>query len=190
MPRKGLDREQVLDAATRIADQEGLATLTIARLAAELHIKPPSLYNHIENLDQLMDGLNVRGMQKIIEATRIAAAGRSGKDALFAMASGFREVAKQHPGLYAATQVSVHKFGPEARELASTYLNALLAVLQGYQLEEEQALHFIRILRSLLKGFIDLELGGGFGMPLKIEETFQLMLDTFDAGLKAAKTGA
>ncbi|GEM48506.1 TetR/AcrR family transcriptional regulator [Deinococcus cellulosilyticus] len=184
MPRKGLDREQVLDAAEQIANQEGLQALTIARLAAALNIKPPSLYNHIESLDQLIDGLTVRGMRMMIDLTRDAAAGKSCKDALCAVAHVHRNAARTRPGLYTATQVSVQKFGPEAQELAGVYLQVILSVLQGYHLEEEQALHAVRILRALLKGFIDLELGGGFGMPLKIDETFQVMLDTFDAGLR------
>lgn len=183
MPRKGLSFDQVLDAAAQLADREGLQSLTLARLASELHIKPPSLYNHIQSLEHLQDSLAARGMQMMIERTRQAAAGRSGKAALFAVAKTHRESAKEHPGLYTATQISVQKFSPESQKLASIYLSTILDVLQGYHLEEDKALHFIRIFRSMLKGFMDLEVGGGFGMPLKLEETFELMLETLHSGM-------
>ena len=187
MPRKGLDREQVLDAAANLADREGLSSLTLARLAAELKIKPPSLYNHIESLEQLQDGLTERGLKDLLNMTRDSVAGRSGREALIGLAHAHRTYASKHPGLYAATQLPVKRLGPASASVAESYLNVVLSALRGYGLEGEAALHHVRILRSALRGFIDLELGGGFGMPLHIDQTFEMMLDTLDAGLSRSQ---
>jgi len=58
------------------------------------------------------------------------------------------------------------------------------AVLAGYGLEGDDALHATRGLRSLLHGFVSLETGGGFGLPLDLDESFRRLLQVFMAGLR------
>ncbi|MDQ8046362.1 MAG: TetR family transcriptional regulator, partial [Patulibacter sp.] len=53
-PRAGLDPGRVADAAVAIADRDGLDGVTIARVAAELGVKGPSLYNHVASRDALV----------------------------------------------------------------------------------------------------------------------------------------
>ena len=64
MPRAGLTPDSVLDAAARIADADGLPAVTLARLAAELGVRPPSLYKHVDGLDAIHRGLALRGLQR------------------------------------------------------------------------------------------------------------------------------
>lgn len=52
-----LSRERVLQAAVGIADAHGLAALTMRSLAAQLNVKPMSLYYYIRNKDRLLDAL-------------------------------------------------------------------------------------------------------------------------------------
>jgi hypothetical protein len=40
-------------------------------------------------------------------------------------------------------------------------------------------------MRASLRGFIDLELGGGYGYPLDVDESFRLLLKMFDDGLRS-----
>ena len=54
MPRAGLDSEIVTEAAAAIVNAEGLAGLTLARLAATLRVAPPSLYKHVGGLEDLI----------------------------------------------------------------------------------------------------------------------------------------
>jgi DNA-binding transcriptional regulator YhcF (GntR family) len=53
-PRQTLDRKHVLRAAIAIADAEGLAAVSMRRLAAELGVGPMSLYRHVANKDELV----------------------------------------------------------------------------------------------------------------------------------------
>ena len=53
MPRVGLDREAVVEAAIALADRAGIEGLTIKSLAQKLGVQPPSLYNHVESLEAL-----------------------------------------------------------------------------------------------------------------------------------------
>jgi AcrR family transcriptional regulator len=52
-----LSRERVLLAALRLADAEGLEALSMRNLAQELGVKAMSLYNHVKNKDDLIDGI-------------------------------------------------------------------------------------------------------------------------------------
>lgn len=55
--REPLSRERVLVAAIRLVDAEGLAPLTMRRLAAELNVEAMSLYHHLPGKEALIDGL-------------------------------------------------------------------------------------------------------------------------------------
>ena len=103
MPRRGLDRERVVDAAVAIADADGLEAVTLARVAAALEVKPPSLYNHVDGRDALVRAIALRALAELTDALRRAATGRAGADALGAVARAQLAYARAHPGRYAAT---------------------------------------------------------------------------------------
>ncbi len=108
--------------------------------------------------------------------------GRSGDDAVRALASELRGFVRAHPGLYPATVKSAEGDTPEIQEAARELLEVYLAVLQGYGLRAKQAIHALRYLRSALHGFISLELQGGFGMPEDVDTSYRRLISavTFD----------
>src|SRR4051812_260603 len=57
MPRTPLSRERVLRAAMALADRDGIDSLTMRRLGQELGVEAMSLYNHVANKDDLLDGM-------------------------------------------------------------------------------------------------------------------------------------
>jgi AcrR family transcriptional regulator len=67
-----LTLERILDAALRIADDEGLEALSMRRLATELHAGATSLYWHVRNKDELLDLLVDRVIGEMLEAIRPA----------------------------------------------------------------------------------------------------------------------
>ena len=106
MPRAGLDAEAVVTAAAALADADGLSQLTLAKLAVELGIRTPSLYAHVDGLDDLRARLGARGARQLAGALHVAAAGRARSDGLRAVAKAYREYAHAHPGTYAAMQIA------------------------------------------------------------------------------------
>ncbi|WP_371520856.1 TetR/AcrR family transcriptional regulator [Kitasatospora sp. NBC_01300] len=52
-----LSRERIVAAALRLIDAEGLAALSTRRLATELSVSGPSLYNHVATKDELLDAV-------------------------------------------------------------------------------------------------------------------------------------
>jgi AcrR family transcriptional regulator len=56
-PRVRLDRNQVLRAAIALADADGIESLTMRRLGEELGVEAMSLYNHVANKEDLLNGM-------------------------------------------------------------------------------------------------------------------------------------
>src|SRR5712664_1487853 len=56
-PRTPLSRERVLLAAVAFADEHGIASLSMRKLGEVLGVEAMSLYNHVANKDQLLDGM-------------------------------------------------------------------------------------------------------------------------------------
>ena len=55
--REPLSRERVLRAALALADEAGVESLSMRKLAKELGVEAMSLYNHVANKDDILDGL-------------------------------------------------------------------------------------------------------------------------------------
>ena len=183
MPRAGLDAAAVVDAAATLADADGLEALTLARLAGRLRIRTPSLYAHVGGLGDLRERLAARGASQLHAALAEAAAGRAGGDALRAVADAYRAFAHAHPGLYAAIQRAREGEESPAATAAADVLGVIVAVMRGYGLEGEDAIHAVRMVRSALHGFVALEAEGGFGMPISLDNTWERLVALLDRGL-------
>lgn len=185
MPRAGLDPTAVVDAAARLADAEGLESVTLARVAAALGVRPPSLYAHIVSLEDLRRRVGARGAREIAVELGRAAAGRAGVDALRAVAYAYRAYASEHPGSYAAAQSARELQKNEEAVVASREAtDVVLAVLRGYGLDGDDAVHAARTIRVTLHGFVSLEAEGGFAIELSLDETFERLIATLDRGLR------
>ncbi len=189
-PRRHIDRQRVLDVSIALADEHGFEAVTLASVAAELGIRIPSLYNHISGLPGLRQEMRLWGLQQLGDTLRRAAVGKAGDDAVVNVAQAYRAFALAHPGIYSAT---VRAPAPEELDLAAAsqeVLDVVLTVMAAYALSAEDSLHVIRALRSLLHGFVELEIGGGFGMALDRDESFSQLLDLFLQGLHTRQVQA
>lgn len=180
----GLDQATVVHAAADLADQHGLDQLTLAQLAAHLEIRTPSLYNHIDGLPGLRRELALLGLHQLAECKGRAAMGVAGEAAVRAVTQAYREYVHQHPGLYAATLRAPDPTDAELQQAAKRVVEIILAALAAYNLADEDALHAVRGLRSIVHGFATLELAGGFGMPLDRDESFRRLVQIFIGGLR------
>lgn len=173
--RRGLTPETVVDAATAIVESDGMDALTLTRVAHALRVKPPSLYNHVAGLDSLRRAVTLQTFEDLGRRLGAAAMGRSGRDALQAIAAEVRAYATTHPGLYELTT----RARPEDDEYAAASMRPVepvLAILRGYDMNDDEAIHAARALRSALHGFVSLENSGGFGLDVDIDESFSWLV--------------
>lgn len=181
--RAGLDRAAVVRAAAELVDAAGGREVTLADLAAHLGIRTPSLYNHIAGQEGLRRELALLGLRELAARLSRAAIGKAADDAVFALAHAYRAFAKERPGLYAATLRAPDPTDDELLKVSQEILSILRTVLEAYGLRDDAAVHTIRALRSLLHGFVSLELAGGFGLPLDLDESFVRLVHVFIDGL-------
>ncbi len=190
VPRAGLNRTVVVEAAGALADERGLEDLSLADLAGRLGVRKPSLYNHVAGIGDLRRGLALAGLRELGRSLSRAAAGKAGDDGLFALAEAYRSFVKQRPGLYAATVRSYRLSYPDDVELGAAEREALepvLAVLASCGISDgEEAIHAARGLRSVAHGFATLEEAGGFGMSADQNESFRRLVRAFAHGLRSA----
>ncbi|RRJ62045.1 TetR/AcrR family transcriptional regulator [Paenibacillus oralis] len=183
-PRIGLDSTAVLMAAVEVANAEGAAAVSISSVARKLGIRPPSLYNHVSGLEEIRAGLAKYALERLYDHIAGAVGDLSGEHAIRRFADAYLAFAHEHPGLYEAVQMAP---GPEDRQLqeaGSRLVELTLRYLSSYPLTEEQALHTVRGLRSLIHGFASLKRQGGFGLPLEVRDSLHFNLDLLLGGLK------
>jgi AcrR family transcriptional regulator len=92
-PRKGLSLDQVLDAAIEVADAEGLAALSMSRLAKQLGFTTMSIYRYVDSKDTLVQVLSDR----VIGPPPVFDEGLSWRDALKAWAAAEFAAIFAHP---------------------------------------------------------------------------------------------
>lgn len=185
MPRAGLDPAVVVAAAAGLADEIGLANVTMGLLAERLGVRAPSLYKHIDSQADLNRRIAVLALTELGDALRDALQGRAGRDALSAAARTIRAFVTEHPARYAAT-IRIDADGPDDQLVAAgaRVLGSLSAVLAGYKIDPAGTIHALRMLRSLFHGFTVLESAGGFQMPTDVDDSFEWLIDFVDRGLR------
>lgn len=178
-PGTSLTREDVVATALDILRSEGEGGLGLHRIARELHIKPPSLYNHIDSQLDLERACAGHGWKLIARAMhRAADAEPDPRKRLMAIARGCREFVRQNQALYRVmSAASVDYDHPDIGPNLADAVNTLRQALEPLGITGDDAIHAVRMLRAMVHGFATLEIGGQFGMPQSVHESFDWMLD-------------
>jgi AcrR family transcriptional regulator len=184
MPRAGLSPQRVVAEAAAVADAVGLEQLTLAEVAQRLGVALPSLYKHVNGLADLRRELALLGMGELAATLGRAAMGRSGRDALAAVAEAYRAFATDRAGLYSATMRAPSPDDVELAAVSQEALDVALAVMRSYDIEGADAVHAIRIFRSAMHGFVAQEASGAFGMIESVDESYRLLIDLLDLAFR------
>ena len=156
-----LSRDSIVNAALTFLDREGWDALTINALAMQLGTKGPSLYNHVNSLEDLRRTVRMRVVGDIIEMLNTVADGRTRDDAVTAMASAYRSYAHHHPGRYSAfTRMPLGGDDPEFTEATRAAAAPVISVLGSYGLDGDNAFYAALEFWSAMHGFVLLEMTG------------------------------
>ena len=162
--RMPLNRERVLRAAVALADQSGIESLTMRRLGHELGVEAMSLYNHVANKDDILDGI----ADLVLTDIDVPPSGTDWKRAMRQRAISTHEVLLAHP--WAAMLImSRYNIGPGM----TRYLDATLGRLRDGGFSIEGALDAWNTLDSHLYGFTLQELN----LPFEVEEAQRVSAD-------------
>ncbi len=190
MGRKlGLTREQIVEAATVIADRDGLDALSLASVASTLGIQSPSLYNHVDGLTGLRRQLSIHASTLLTAELADRVEGLEGTEALRALAEQLRSFAHRHPGLYESLlPAPTPEQDSEAAAALAGPVEVVGSVLVGMGVDPAAMIPLIRALRASVHGFVDLELRGGFGLPDDIDESFATVVNLVVNAITAHST--
>ncbi|WP_406817074.1 TetR/AcrR family transcriptional regulator [Mycobacterium sp. M23085] len=156
-----LSRDAIIDGALTFLDREGWDALTINALAMQLGTKGPSLYNHVDSLEDLRRAVRIRVIDDIITMLNRVGEGRARDDAVLVMAGAYRSYAHHHPGRYSAfTRMPFGGDDPEYTAATRGAAAPVIAVLSSYGLDGEAAFHASLEFWSALHGFVLLEMTG------------------------------
>ncbi|MFF5215326.1 TetR/AcrR family transcriptional regulator [Micromonospora sp. NPDC000442] len=176
MPRAGLNAQVVVREAARLVDEVGYHRLTLAALANRLGVALPSLYKHVKGAEALAQQLSALATAEIADEMTTAAAGRSGEDALRAVAAAYRSYARRHPGRYPATQRVPDPADPAHLAAGERAVGVVYAILRGYGIDGAAAVDGVRMFRAAVHGFVALEAAGDFGLPRELDRSFDQMI--------------
>jgi AcrR family transcriptional regulator len=155
--RPPLTRERVLEAAVDLADRDGLGALTMRRLGAELGVEAMSLYKHVANKEEILDGI----IELVIGEIEIPNNGAHWKEAMRRRAMSAREVLSRHSWAIGLLE-NRGSTGPAALR----YLNAILGNLRTAGFSIENAAHAFWLLDSYVYGHVIQETS----MPISTSE--------------------
>ncbi|MEU4623727.1 TetR-like C-terminal domain-containing protein [Actinoplanes sp. NPDC023801] len=178
MPRERITPDALVSVAADLADEIGFEHLTLSAVAKRFGVRDASLYTHIRGLADLQERVAMRALGEWADALAAAIAGRSGHAALSAFADTYRRMATGHPGRYAATR---HPVAPERlaeSDSAARIVEVCYALLRGYGLSEPNSTDAVRLLRSTLHGFSDLEATGGFTADRSLDASWWRAVET------------
>lgn len=172
MPRAGLSTARVVEEAEALADELGSSQITLAEVANRFGVKLPSIYKHIAGAEALQRAMAARAKTELAALLARSTVGRSREDAVIAMCGAYRRWAKEHPGRYELTTRAPDPDDTAGVEASAAVVAVCGDVLSGYQLAGDDAVDAIRALRAVVHGFLDLERGGGFGLPAGTDRSF------------------
>lgn len=147
-------KRQILDTALALADERGLAALTMRAVAEKLGVTAMALYPHIGDKDGLLDGLVDRMLAELLPA--IPATGDA-EERLLAIGRAARALARRHPSAYALL-LSRPSVTPDAVRLVDAIYTALLEL--GVPAAEVPRIE--RLLSTFALGYATSEVNGRF----------------------------
>lgn len=185
-----MSQDAVIEAALTVLERDGLDAVTGTRIADELGVTQPALYRHVEGMEEVWRGLGLQIRSRLVDALNEAAAGRSGADAVVAVANAWRRFANEHRSFYAATDRHPCAGDPELEAAVEEVVAVLARTVRGYRLDDTSSIDAARMLRSFLHGFVHLEHGDGHPSPYDTDASFERIVRLLTTVLDIASPGS
>ncbi|MBE9157404.1 TetR/AcrR family transcriptional regulator C-terminal domain-containing protein [Nodosilinea sp. LEGE 06152] len=162
--RLPLSRERILQTALHLADEGGLEALSMRKLAQALGVKAMSLYNHIANRDDLIDGI----VDSVVSEIEVPKPGADWKLAMRRRAISAHAVLLRHPW---ATMPLVSRINVGPAMLR--YVDSTLGCLREAGFSFEMADHAWNAIDSHIYGFTLQELN----FPIEASDYSEIAAD-------------
>jgi AcrR family transcriptional regulator len=139
-----LSRERILETAVAVADRDGIDALSMRKLAMQLGVDPMSLYNHVRDKDDLLDGM----VDAVIGEIEPSIGDSDWRSSLRGTILGARGTLLRHP--WAPRLIESRR---DASPAAMRYYDAVLGILRRGGFSIEISHHALHVLGSRALGF-------------------------------------
>jgi AcrR family transcriptional regulator len=163
--RVPLSRDRVLRTALELADRDGIESLTMRKLGGELGVEAMSLYNHVANKEDLLDGL----ADIVTGEIEVPTDDTDWKTAMRRRAISARRMLARHPWAGGVIESRTNPSRPR-----SEYPEAVVGILRRAGFSIEMAIHTFFTLDSYIYGFAIQEQSLPSGTP----EEFSAIAET------------
>jgi AcrR family transcriptional regulator len=171
--RTRLSRERVLSAAVALADTGGLSSLTIRSLAQELGVKPMSVYYHVANKDEILDGI----VDFVFSQIELPNTTGDWREEIHRRAVSARQVLRRHSWAIALMESRTSP-GPATLR----HHDAVIATLRAAGFSLAMTAHAYAVLDAHVYGFAVQEASLPFEGPDTVSEVAESIMAQFAAG--------
>lgn len=170
--RAPLNRQRALSTAVALADAEGIGSFTMRRLAQELGIEAMSLYHHVANKDDILDGM----VDMVFSEIELPSDGTDWKTAMRQRARSARAALTLHPW---AMNIMESRSSPGPATLR--HHDAVIGSCRKAGFSVEMAAHAFSLIDSYIYGFVLQEVNLPFDDTDNLEEVVESMMLPFSA---------
>jgi AcrR family transcriptional regulator len=170
--RAPLSRERVLRGAVAVADAAGIGSLTMRSLAQELGVKPMSLYHHVANKDEILDGI----VDRVFSEIELPSAGGDWRSEMRRRAISARAVLRCHPWAIGLLESRTTP-GPATLR----HHDAMIGTLRGAGFSVEMTAHAYALIDSYVYGFALQEAALPFNGPETVADVAEPIVQQVSA---------
>ncbi|MFD8075445.1 TetR/AcrR family transcriptional regulator [Streptomyces sp. NPDC059718] len=147
-PRKPLSRERILGAAVALADDGGVAALSMRKIAGALGVVPMALYKHVANKDELLDGM----IDAVVGEIDPPVAGADWQSAVRGRVLSARRMLLRHPWASGVIETRMKaRTAPTPAVLA--YLDSMIGIFRTGGFPLDLVHHAMHVMGSRVLGF-------------------------------------
>lgn len=153
------------------------------KVAADLVSEMEAFFGKVDTIPQMKQALAIAGYQGLQRQIEKAVEGKTHLDAVRAMAHAMRSFALGSPGLAVASFRDPDVDNPEYQKAAGQLAQVVLRVFAGADISGAAARHAIRILKSLVRGFVLNEMSAPVARPIEYQQSYVFAVEMFVSGL-------
>ena len=140
--REPVTRDRAVQVAVALADADGIASLSMRKLARELGVEAMSLYYHVKSKDDILDGM----IESVISEMVLPAADAEWKTAMRERAESVRKVLGRHPW-------AISMIDSRTTQTTMKHLDAVIGCLRHAGFSIPMAAHAMSLVDSYVHGF-------------------------------------
>jgi AcrR family transcriptional regulator len=170
--REPLNRERALSTAVALADAAGLGSLSMRKLAQELGVEAMSLYHHVANKEDILDGM----VDVVFAEIELPSEGTEWKTAMRQRAESARAALTRHPW---AISIMDSRSSPGPATLR--HHDAVIGSCRKAGFSVKMAAHAFSLIDSYIYGFVLQEVNLPFDDSMDLEGVVESMMLPFSA---------